>query len=80
MGTLQISRVLDEPVPDPPLFPSDPKQRAAVEEAERWGEAELQPPPRHIFRWAATRDAELRARSGRTRRTCPRPAVAAKVT
>lgn len=60
MGSLSISRALDELVPDPPLFPSDPQQRAAVEEAERWGEAELQPPPRSIFRWSVARDPELR--------------------
>src|ERR1700727_2187825 len=37
-GTRSISRVLDELVPELPLFPSDPAQRKAVEDAERWGE------------------------------------------
>ena len=37
-GTLEISRLLDELKPEPPLFPADPALRAAVEEAERWGE------------------------------------------
>ena len=60
MGSLNISRALDALQPDPPLFPSDPQQRAGVEEAERWGEEELQPPPRNIFRWAVARDPELR--------------------
>ena len=59
-GSLQISRALDELQPDPPLFPSDPAERAAVEEAERWGDAELQPPPRNIFRWAVAHDQNLR--------------------
>jgi glutathione S-transferase len=59
-GSLNISRALDELQPEPPLFPSDPQQRAAVEEAERWGEAELQPLPRNIFRWAVARDQALR--------------------
>src|SRR6187399_210257 len=31
-----IARFLDERHPDPPLFPADSGQRAAVEEAERW--------------------------------------------
>jgi len=37
-----IARYLDEVRPDPPLFPADPARRAAVEEAERWGDRELQ--------------------------------------
>ena len=31
-----IARFLDEEHPEPPLFPADPDERAAVEEAERW--------------------------------------------
>src|SRR5688500_15652404 len=31
-----IARFLDERHPEPPLFPPDAAQRAAVEEAERW--------------------------------------------
>lgn len=66
--SLEISRELDRLVPDPPLFPADPAARAKVEEAERWGEAELQPVPRRIFRWALTQDPGARewlARSAR---------------
>ena len=37
-----IARYLEEVRPEPPLFPADPPQRAAVEEAERWGDEELQ--------------------------------------
>jgi glutathione S-transferase len=59
-GSLQISRALEDLQPEPPLFPADPQQRAAVEEAERWGEIVLQPPPRNFFRWAVSRDAKLR--------------------
>src|SRR3954453_10910741 len=59
-GSLEISRALEELKPDPPLFPGDPDQRAAVEEAERWGEAVLQPVPRDIFRWCVARDRNLR--------------------
>ena len=50
-GTAQISRSLDELVPEPPLFPADPDARARVEEAERWGEPVLQPVPRRLFRY-----------------------------
>lgn len=49
-GSRRIARFLDELQPDPPLFPADPDLRAHVEEAERWGEAVLQPVPRRLFR------------------------------
>jgi glutathione S-transferase len=77
-GTLRISRALEELQPDPPLFPADPPQRAAVEEAERWGEAELQPPPRNVFRWAVARDQELRDALAK-RIGFPAPAVASRL-
>jgi glutathione S-transferase len=56
-GSREISRALEERFPEPALFGPD---RAAVEAAEAWGEAELQPVPRRIFRWGATRDTALR--------------------
>lgn len=59
-GSLAISRALDQRWPSPPLFPADPAARARVEEAEGWGERELQPIPRRLFRYALSRDAELR--------------------
>jgi glutathione S-transferase len=59
-GSLRISRALEELRPDPPLFPPDPPRRRRVEEAERWGEAELQPVPRRIVRWGAARTHAVR--------------------
>ena len=56
-GTLEISRELDRVRPEPPLFPSDPAKRAAVVEAESWGERELQPIARLIAISAFARDA-----------------------
>ena len=41
-GSREIARELDRVQPDPPLFPADPDARAAVEEAERWGDETLQ--------------------------------------
>ena len=38
----RIARFLDERHPDPPLFPVGEAQRAAVEEAERWGDEVFQ--------------------------------------
>jgi glutathione S-transferase len=52
LGTLAISRLLDEIQPEPPLFPAEPSHRRAVEEAEAWGERVLQPIPRRLLRWA----------------------------
>ncbi len=53
-GSRAIMRKLDELVADPPLLPSedDPAARAAVLEAERWGDEVLQPLVRRIV-WAA---------------------------
>ena len=55
-NTRQISRALERRVPDPPLFPSDPERRAAVEEAERWGDQEFWDPPNRIAWWAVAHD------------------------
>lgn len=57
-GSLEISRELDRIKSEPPLFPADPGQRAAVEEAEHWGDEVLQPPMRQILWWAIKRDKE----------------------
>jgi glutathione S-transferase len=78
-GSLEVSRALDELWPEPPLFPVDPRRRAAVEEAERWGEGVLQPLPRNIFRWCVARDRELR-RGLAEATAMPLPSVAASLT
>ncbi len=59
-GSLAIARYLESTRPEPPLYPSEPRQRAAVVEAERWGESVLQPIPRRVFRFAATRSKAVR--------------------
>jgi glutathione S-transferase len=55
-GSRPLCRTLDRLRPDPPLFPADPEQRAAVEEAERFGDEELQQPIRELLWWAIKRD------------------------
>jgi glutathione S-transferase len=63
-GSRQIARELERLQPEPPLFPADPAQRAAVEEAERFGDEELQHPVRQILWWGMKRDhAPLRSYS-----------------
>jgi glutathione S-transferase len=55
-GSREIARELDRLRPDPPLFPADPERRAAVEEAERFGDEELQHPIRQLIWWALRKD------------------------
>ena len=54
-GSRNISRELDVLRADPPLFPTDPERRAAVEEAERWGDEVFQQMARTISWWALKR-------------------------
>ena len=59
-GSLAITQYLESTRPDPPLYPSEPLEHAAVAEAERWGESVLQPIPRRIFRFVATHSQAVR--------------------
>ena len=54
--TTEISRALEQLRPEPALFPAEPAARAAVEQAERWGEQVLQPVPRRLTWWALRRN------------------------
>src|SRR2546430_13316316 len=58
-----IARFLDERHPQPPLFPADPEQRAAVEEAERWANETLQMAARRIPGTALVREPAAFSRS-----------------
>ncbi len=73
-GSLAIARALEDLQPDPPLFPAD--RRAAVEEAEAWGERELQPLPRRFFRWALATKPDMRRHVFGTIAKLPAPGVA----
>jgi glutathione S-transferase len=55
-GSRPIARALDRLRPEPPLLPADPEQRTAVEEAERFGDEELQHPIRQILWWGIKKD------------------------
>jgi glutathione S-transferase len=57
-GSRAISRTLDRIHPDPPLFPADPDRRAAVEDAERFGDEELQHPLRQLLWWTFDQERE----------------------
>jgi glutathione S-transferase len=61
-GSREIARELDQLQPEPSLFPTDPERLAAVEEAERFGDEELQHPVRQLSWWALKKDkAPLRS-------------------
>jgi len=55
-GSRPISKELERLRPDPSLFPADADRRAAVEEAERFGDEELQHPIRQILWWSIKKD------------------------
>jgi glutathione S-transferase len=59
-GSTRISRRLEALAPEPSLYGADPDTRRAVEEAERWAEAELQPIHRLAYRRALVRRRSLR--------------------
>jgi glutathione S-transferase len=58
-GSREIARELDRLQPDPPLFPADPELRTAVEQAERFGDDDLQAPVRRILWNAVKRDRSV---------------------
>jgi glutathione S-transferase len=55
-GSRSIARELERLRPEPALFPADPAKRAAVEEAERFGDERLQHPIRQLLWWTIKRD------------------------
>lgn len=63
-GSREIARELERLRPEPALFPADPDKRVAVEEAERFGDEELQHPIRQLLWWSIKKDkAPLRSYS-----------------
>jgi glutathione S-transferase len=59
-GSLAITQALEQIAPSPSLYPTQPAARAAVIDAERWGEAVLQPIPRRLIRWGLRRHLRQR--------------------
>jgi glutathione S-transferase len=71
-GSRPVARELERLRPEPALFPADAEQRAAVEEAERFGDEELQHPIRQILWWGIKKDrAPLRSYSEGARLGAP---------
>jgi glutathione S-transferase len=57
-GSREIAREIERVCPEPALFPADSQKRAAVEEAERFGDEELQHPIRQTIWWALRKNKE----------------------
>ena len=72
-GSLAIMQALERRYPDPPLYPSDLEARAAVVEAERWGEATFQPVARRLIWPAFQRRPDESRKSTPARSTMRRP-------
>lgn len=59
-GSLAIADALEQIAPVPSLYPSELGAHRAAQEAERWGEAVLQPVPRRLLRWGLHRHLRQR--------------------
>ena len=55
-GSRQIARELERLRPEPPLFPAEAEQRARVEEAEAFGDEQMQQPIRQLLWWGFKQD------------------------
>jgi glutathione S-transferase len=74
-GSLAIAKALERLVPTPSLYPSEPAARAAAQEAERWGEAILQPVPRRLIRWGLRHHLDQRRWFADVASPLPAPAL-----
>ncbi len=74
-GSLAIARALEGLLPTPSLYPSEPAARAAAQEAERWGEAILQPLPRRLVRWGLRHQLDQRRWFADVASPLPAPAL-----
>lgn len=77
-GSRAITAYLERTRPDPPIFGTTPEQRGAIEAAELWGERDLQPIPRRMFRLGATRDSRVMEWLAETT-GLPAPAIAGRL-
>lgn len=79
-GSLAIAQALEQIAPSPSLYPSRPNARAAVSDAERWGEAILQPIPRRLIRWGLRRHLRQRQWFADVASPLPAPRVVGMLT
>lgn len=55
-GSRPLALALEDMVAEPPLYPRDPAELAKLQEAERWGDEELQQIARRIIWWVLKHD------------------------
>lgn len=75
-GSLAITQALEQFAPLPSLYPLEPTPRAAVTDAEHWGEAVLQPIPRRLIRWGLRRHLRQRQWFAEVASPLPAPRLA----
>jgi glutathione S-transferase len=75
-GSLAIAQALEAAFPEPSLYPEEPARRDAAAEAERWGEAALQPIPRRLIRWGLRHRLSQRQWFADVASPLPAPALA----
>jgi glutathione S-transferase len=78
-GSRAIVQELERLAPQPSLYPDDPERRAAVEDAERWGDQVFQDVPRAIARHAIAHERPTRVWFMGEHAGMPLPSVAATV-
>jgi glutathione S-transferase len=78
-GSLAIAQALEQVAPTPSLYPAEPAARAAVIDAERWGESVLQPIPRRLIRWGLRHHLSQRQWFADVASPLPAPRVAGVV-
>ena len=78
-GSLAIAHTLEQLAPVPSLYPAGGAARGAVTDAERWGEAVLQPIPRRLIRWGLRRRLSQRQWFAEVASPLPAPRLAAIV-
>jgi glutathione S-transferase len=78
-GSLAIAQALEQFAPSPSLYPAESTAHAAVSDAERWGEAVLQPIPRRLIRWGLSHHLSQRQWFADVASPLPAPRVAGLV-
>jgi glutathione S-transferase len=77
LGSLAIAHALEQLAPAPSLYPAGAAARSAVTDAERWGEAVLQPIPRRLIRWGLRRHLTQRQWFAEVASPLPAPRLSA---
>lgn len=78
-GSLAIAQALEQFAASPSLYPAPPADRAAVADAEQWGDAVVQPLRRRLIRWGLRRRLRQRQWFADVASPLPAPRLAGTV-